>query len=849
MFYGEADLSYGQPGGCYHYGLLAYDHFNNVCPYLYHQFWYIPTAAVELDFDQVDYGSFPINIWKWVGGDYDIETPMYPTLRNIGTAPVNISIWQDDMGLGKTIVNGIPTWNVLFASRLSGPMGEMVEYAPFENDAGMFGTHIPYTIDLTNVERLDFSINVKKGYPDLLYTGLMKLYAYINKDNYVWDTPVQFVENAPGGVPQIYEGPNLPVPWDINDSCLWDDENKAFNASGNQGNVSTLCEVEETGPGDPPIVKCKWETPDDEPFISGTQINPCIEGEVNVSYYAIVTDPQGVSTIDNVYADVYTPYGNQKFSVQLDPVGFTGGSYDKIEALNIWDNVVADHMDLVMINEDWAINLPPEIDPIDDIYDELWEEMAYLFHGYANLSYLDPAGNYSVNVSAFDNFGIWCDPLQNQFLYMAAPAIDIDFSECDYGGVSLSIWKWLFGDWTMYYDYPTIENVGNVPVCVKLWQDDMGLGKTGEAWNVMFAGRVGNEFGNMSGSLVEFYPEQEVVLPDVIDVGESWKISFGTNVLKGLAGTDYYGSMHVSAVQSEWPYNQANTTFTIDTHTHINNESGNIPPVVQAKWETPDDNNNNIGTQIEPVLDGEKKIDFWAIASDQDGLDDLYGVYADVYDPEMATMFSLELSEVVLSSEVLDMVYDVYNSSLITFQDGYSWSIVWQGLLNGTVKLYSGTGTLQYNDQSGNYTVNITVLDDQASLSEPLINQFYYVPIPGIIIDFSEVYYGSVDVGTHKMIGGDKDMFTTNKPTVKNIGNVPVQLIISQDDLGLGKRYVQGQEEWNVEFDARLSADGEYVYYKPNAEGVIPTILQVGEIEKLDFSIPVSYTHLRAHET
>ena len=79
-------------------------------------------------------------------------------------------------------------------------------------------------------------------------------------------------------------------------------------------------------------------------------------------------------------------------------------------------------------------------------------------------------------------------------------------------------------------------------------------------------------------------------------------------------------------------------------------------------------------------------------------------------------------------------------------------------------------------------------------------------------------------------------MFTPNKPTVRNIGNTPVELWVTQDHMGFGKT----SGNWNVEFDARMNADGEYVYYYPDETVRIPGVLELCSIDKLDFSILVN---------
>jgi len=208
LYYAEAQINYCQPGGFYYVGVRALDNYDAWSDYLYNAFWYIPTSGVEIDFTAVNYGNVAEDFEKWAGGDENMGTSDKPTVRNIGNTPVELYVWQDDMDFGMTSGD----WNVEFDARMTAD-GDIVYYEPFEEDAGYSGVRIPGVLDLCTLEKLDFSILVHKGLAGWQYSGLMRLCAYIHMDTFVWDTPSQFVQNAPGGVPEIYEGPIYPGPW------------------------------------------------------------------------------------------------------------------------------------------------------------------------------------------------------------------------------------------------------------------------------------------------------------------------------------------------------------------------------------------------------------------------------------------------------------------------------------------------------------------------------------------------------------------------------------------------------------------------------------------------------------
>jgi hypothetical protein len=99
---------------------------------------------------------------------------------------------------------------------------------------------------------------------------------------------------------------------------------------------------------------------------------------------------------------------------------------------------------------------------------------------------------------------------------------------------------------------PTIKNIGDVPVRLQIMQDDMQFGKTQDVWNVMFGARLGAE-----GELVYYYPEETIILSEVLEIGETNKLDFYINVIKAVPGLTYYGNLWLTAV--DVPQNQPPT--------------------------------------------------------------------------------------------------------------------------------------------------------------------------------------------------------------------------------------------------------------------------------------------------
>ena len=192
LYYGEACISYCQPAGDYTVGIIAYDGLDMWSEYLFNTFLYIPTAAVWIDFDTVNYGDIVECVWQQKGGDKSMLTPSLPTVKNVGNVPVFFTIEQDDMDFGKTA----GAWNVEYKARLSKD-GEYTEpYLP------EIETRIPGYLGMCTEEKFDFLIHVIKGFPDgEPNVGLMEICAHIYGDCESWESPLEF-DPAPQGVPQ-----------------------------------------------------------------------------------------------------------------------------------------------------------------------------------------------------------------------------------------------------------------------------------------------------------------------------------------------------------------------------------------------------------------------------------------------------------------------------------------------------------------------------------------------------------------------------------------------------------------------------------------------------------------------
>jgi len=172
-------------------------------------------------------------------------------------------------------------------------------------------------------------------------------------------------------------------------------------------------------------------------------------------------------------------------------------------------------------------------------------------------------------------------------------------------------------------------------------------------------------------------------------------------------------------------------------------------------------------------------------------------------------------------------------------------------LTKGYAAVYCSDKSLIWEDPAGDYKVDVFAFDKSNNQSEVFANYFKYIEMMGFQIDFNAVNYGNVKISEHKRVYGDKCYWPGDSqvPTVRNTGNVRLDMKIAQDDMGLG--YQTGTTNWNVEYDARVGdLEGDWTYYGPfGMKGETPTsadytpllgeILDLSEIEEMDYSIHV----------
>ncbi|HLD28375.1 MAG TPA: hypothetical protein VJB67_02085 [Patescibacteria group bacterium] len=325
-------------------------------------------------------------------------------------------------------------------------------------------------------------------------------------------------------------------------------------------NVNTGLNRDTTG-GAAPIVKAKWEANAD--FYTdastdiGAQLLPSGMFQVNktIGMCAIVTDPDGLADVINVYADVFYPDGialGDSHVALPDQSGEGCGEFmqedslsklSKADGIALFCNTVRNNNNnLPVFNQGY------DYDEICASDGELQKDTAAVFCGTKDISYEDPSGDYKVWAIGQDANGLQ-GILENYFTYLPVTAFETDFNQVAYGNVRLNTHKIISGDLTwnaLNQGKASVRNVGNTRLNMTVWQNDMGLGKTDGLWNVEYDARVGS-----SAQYAVYNPEVTTTLEDALDLSELDEVDFSIDISKfppTHTSETYTGTMTLGAV-------------------------------------------------------------------------------------------------------------------------------------------------------------------------------------------------------------------------------------------------------------------------------------------------------------
>ncbi|CAD6491527.1 MAG: hypothetical protein ANIMEMIM_00157 [Candidatus Argoarchaeum ethanivorans] len=227
-------------------------------------------------------------------------------------------------------------------------------------------------------------------------------------------------------------------------------------------------------------------------------------------------------------------------------------------------------------------------------------------------------------------------------------------------------------------------------------------------------------------------------------------------------------------------------------------------PTVDSIAITPDDS-GEAGVQINPTPGGNTTVDISAVVSDPEGWDDVDTVNATITGPG-----TVSDSPVTLSF--------VSNSSLMT-------------------ATYNGTFNMSFYYANGTYTVDVTATDN-GSLTGSNSTTFNYTTAIALELDTGTVNFsssGPIDPGEMNEVLGDEDMSTLNNATVRNIGNVVIDMNVSGTDMTSAGNVVTKD---NIE--ARIN---ETSYQNMSMSRCFDVDMSIGfsSLENADFTLFVPY--------
>jgi len=157
------------------------------------------------------------------------------------------------------------------------------------------------------------------------------------------------------------------------------------------------------------------------------------------------------------------------------------------------------------------------------------------------------------------------------------------------------------------------------------------------------------------------------------------------------------------------------------------------------------------------------------------------------------------------------------------------------GLLEkNQAKVYCGVSELAYNDPAGEYQVIIKA-QNQSGASAEGENYLKYFELTNFQTDFNDIQYGLIEVEKLSTLEGDRKFSTSTRPTIRNTGNTRLRLKIMQNDFNLGKT----NNLWNVEYQARVGSEAEYISYLPDITTILNDPVDLGTSMNVDLSILV----------
>jgi hypothetical protein len=236
--------------------------------------------------------------------------------------------------------------------------------------------------------------------------------------------------------------------------------------------------------------------------------------------------------------------------------------------------------------------------------------------------------------------------------------------------------------------------------------------------------------------------------------------------------------------------------------------SSGTPPSIDYQWalsvnETddtifPGDDGTitDMKTQVMPIagsgmIESEKHFKKYVVVSDPNGIDDIAVVYEQLRNTTGVAM-GTEVLATDITADVpqwTEAINRAYANNLIFEADRNDMLDRLRAVKAG-LKIYVVDNSLTNHDEPGDYQVYFKVVDKGSGFEENSdtansIGLLYveYMSLKAFETDFTTIDYGPVLVNSRKVIAGDEDWTTADRPTIKNQGNIEVCMQVSATDL------------------------------------------------------------------
>ena len=246
----------------------------------------------------------------------------------------------------------------------------------------------------------------------------------------------------------------------------------------------------------------------------------------------------------------------------------------------------------------------------------------------------------------------------------------------------------------------------------------------------------------------------------------------------------------------------------VDIDVDASVSSSGTPPSIDYQWAlSVNENDGSIipgddgtildtKTQVMPIAgsgmtESEKHFKKYVVVSDPNGIDDIAVVFEQLRDPSGNPM-GPEVEATDITTDVpqwTEAINQAYVNNLITLDDRDDMLDRLREVKAG-LKIYVVDNSLTNHDEPGDYQVYFKVVDKGSGFEEnsDTANSIglllvEYMSLKAYETDFTAINYGPVVVNSRKVIAGDEDWTTANRPTIKNQGNIPVCMLISATDL------------------------------------------------------------------